>query len=81
MAKAAGDHAEVIRRIGILFRAPPKFLADSLPDLATLEQHWDKLAAPSRAGAIASQLVSPSDMAAYARQLAEEESLAAGGDS
>jgi hypothetical protein len=45
--RANGDAAEVIRRIGILFAAPPKFLAGSPPDFATLEEHWEKLAAPS----------------------------------
>ncbi len=42
--------AEVIRRIGILFDAPPPFLANSAPDVGTLEQHFDKLATPCRVG-------------------------------
>lgn len=45
--RANGDAAEVVRRIEILFRSPPKFLAESPPDFATLEEHWEKLAAPS----------------------------------
>lgn len=39
--------AEVRRRIRVLFTAPPAFLATSTPDLATLAQHFDKLAAPA----------------------------------
>jgi hypothetical protein len=40
--------SEVIRRIAILFDSPPPFLAHSAPDVGTLEQHFDKLAAPTR---------------------------------
>lgn len=40
---------EIIRRIGILFDSPPPFLAGSPPDIATLEQHFDKLVAPASA--------------------------------
>jgi hypothetical protein len=40
--------AEVIRRIGVLFTAPPAFLATSPPDLETLVQHFDKLAVPAQ---------------------------------
>lgn len=73
---------EVCRRIDILFDAPPRFLADSPPDVPTLVQHFDKLAAPAvartapvrqlttRAGQPA---LSPNEMAERAaRQLAEE---------
>lgn len=44
---AKHGHLEVIRRIGVLFTAPPAFLAGSPPDVATLVQHFDKLAAPT----------------------------------
>lgn len=40
--------AEVIRRIEILFWQPPQFLSGSVPDLGTLVQHFDKLAAPAQ---------------------------------
>jgi hypothetical protein len=45
-----GKHpaAEIIRRIEILFWHPPQFLSGSIPDIATLVQHFDKLAAPSQ---------------------------------
>jgi hypothetical protein len=36
---------EVCRRIGVLFTSPPSFLAASMPDIGTLAQHFDKLAA------------------------------------
>jgi hypothetical protein len=39
--------AEVIRRMEILFWAPPRFLVGSVPDLETLVQHFDKLVAPA----------------------------------
>jgi len=38
---------EVCRRIEILFRSPPAFLAGSVPDVGTLRAHFDKLAAPA----------------------------------
>ncbi len=44
----AHPSTEIIRRIGILFSSPPSFLAGSPPDIATLEQHFDKLSQPSR---------------------------------
>lgn len=40
--------AELVKRIAILFESPPAFLASCPPDMGTLEQHLDKLAAPSR---------------------------------
>lgn len=40
--------AEVIRRIEILFTAPPAFLAGCQPDLGTLVVHFDKLATPAQ---------------------------------
>jgi hypothetical protein len=40
---------EVTKRIEILFEAPPPFLANGPPDIGTLVQHFDKLAAPYRA--------------------------------
>lgn len=44
-------YPELVRRIAILFDAPPEFLARSPPDIATLEQHIDKLSQPTtRAG-------------------------------
>ena len=39
---------ELCRRIDVLFDAPPRFLAGSVPDFATLLQHVDKLAAPAQ---------------------------------
>lgn len=39
--------AEVQRRIGVLFTAPPSWLVPPF-DLGTLVQHFDKLAAPSK---------------------------------
>jgi hypothetical protein len=41
---------EVCRRIDVLFDAPPRFLAGATPDIGTLRQHFDKLAAPARIG-------------------------------
>lgn len=35
---------EVIRRVGVLFDSPPRFLADGTPDVGTLKAHFDKLA-------------------------------------
>lgn len=45
LAKPGGCD-EAIRRAGILFRAPPAWLAKGggIPDLGTLVAHWDKLA-------------------------------------
>lgn len=45
---AQHDAGEVIRRNEILFTAPPAFLADASVDIATLVQHFDKLAKPSQ---------------------------------
>lgn len=41
--------AEVTKRIEILFESPPPFLANGPPDIGTLVQHFDKLAAPYKA--------------------------------
>lgn len=63
---------EVCRRSRILFTAPPPFLASSVPDIPTLVQHFEKLAAPSqrrpttRSGSAG---ISPEDMAAEAQAL------------
>lgn len=43
--------AEVIRRIEILFTAPPAFLAASIPDMGTLVSNFDKLAQPAQSSA------------------------------
>lgn len=43
------DVSEVVKRIAILFEAPPPFLANGPPDVATLIQHFDKLSVPHRA--------------------------------
>ncbi len=47
LIKAHG-HAEVLRRIEILFTEPPDWLTPPF-DFSTLVQHFDKLATPSRA--------------------------------
>jgi hypothetical protein len=79
LEKAGGDHAEVRRRIGILFTSPPAFLARSPPDIATLEQHWDKLAAPSGGGNGFTRTVPAQSMAqAAAEQLARERAARGG---
>lgn len=78
LVKAKGAD-EVCRRIGILFDAPPRFLAGSVPDVSTLAQHFDKLVAPAvmptrqlttRAGM---EGISPDEMAAKAQRLMAEE--------
>jgi hypothetical protein len=66
--------AEVIRRIEILFSSPPAFLSGSLPDVGTLVQHFDKLAAPSRAPASRSQTALDAQMERIRLLEAEEAS-------
>lgn len=58
--RAKGDAGEVVRRIKVLFESPPRFLAGTPPDFATLEEHWEKLAAPS--GTNGTQHESPSSL-------------------
>jgi hypothetical protein len=73
---AAHGPDEVCRSIDVLFTAPPTFLAGSMPDLATLVQHFDKLATPARAPLTSRSglpALSPSELAAEAqRDMADE---------
>lgn len=73
VARAKGDTAEVIRRIEILWSSPPTFLAGGMHDPATLDQHWDKLAAPHGGSKLTQSINSRAERA---RRLLDEERLA-----
>lgn len=70
---------EVCRRIGILFTAPPTFLADGVPDIKTLVANFDKLAMPSKPnGQRQSGRLTAADLAAEAREELRRERGGAG---
>jgi hypothetical protein len=71
LLKAHGA-AEVQRRIGILFDFPPDWLTPPF-DVGTLEQHFDKLAVPSRQPARASPRQAEDAWTRQMRRIAESE--------
>jgi hypothetical protein len=64
---------EVCRRIGVLFDAPPWFLAGSVPDIPTLVQHFDKLATPAQGTDARDRGLSFDDLMARADELERKE--------
>lgn len=65
LAGAPGESAtlaEAKRRVDVLFDAPPSFLGRSLPDLKTLCEHWNKLAAPAQNGGGPAQGMTPQEV-------------------
>ncbi len=72
------DAAMFIARIDVLFDAPPRFLAGSVPDFDTFLQHFDKLAAPARASpkpvaGSGGKVWTPDELAARAREVMDAE--------